>query len=160
MRKPSGGWASVVALCLQYIEGVNRLRGREVCKWLIWMAEIIVGCGQEDAVWGFVRELCRCERRQFCPFGFAQGFACGCTPARSTALRAEWKRFARLGYLGLRPGLVYCAPLALVVAGLQVAWHRASFVSANWVEWGTEGDQAVSFARWCGSPQAIGRHPL
>ena len=42
----------VVALCLQYIEGVNRLRGGEVCKWLIWMMEINFGCGQEDAGWG------------------------------------------------------------------------------------------------------------
>jgi len=50
MQKPSGGWASVVPLCLQYIGGVNRLRGGGVYKWLIWMGEINVGCGQEDTV--------------------------------------------------------------------------------------------------------------
>ena len=40
----------MVLLCLQYIEGVNRLRGVGVCKWLIWMVKINVGCGQEDTV--------------------------------------------------------------------------------------------------------------
>ena len=30
--------------------GVNRLRCGEVCKWLIWMAKINAGRGQEDAV--------------------------------------------------------------------------------------------------------------
>jgi len=49
-ESPAVTGLSVVTLCLQYTKGVNSFRGDLVCKWLIWMVEINVGCGQEDTV--------------------------------------------------------------------------------------------------------------